>query len=454
MAFLSSRLGSRSVSSMEVSNLLVSEAHALGMDEGLASQLTKILEPLIEALREPHDLGLWLFNEEKCEAVCQELEENLQGEGTVLLWKVASRLKQELKGIVSVHYYVIRRDLRVDSPVRAGSKELQCVPRFGCGTDRPVAKGALLKLQQALKRKGKVCKKMRHEALKVGKTPSSTVKLEALRVKVTSMCLELMASFGTLSRQYVDLYGDGSRVPSESEKTFVIKRFFQVQGREVKTPTIFGYCKEFQKFLAWTASIRIPFGDVAPFHVAAWLSDMADRGPSVPSRCMAALTWATSVFKVCVHVDDDGVRLVGKGPADRPRPKPARCPPIGLVVKVEHMVLNEKLNGVVRIVAGVCCILTHGALRWRDFQNADTFKEAVDALMGASYMKKQGMRSWVALKVGFSGKDWGSVFSCCYSLWICQGRTTSSGAPSLTCLGLGHVPQVSVTCCMLCGSCS
>ena len=42
---------------MEVSNLLVSEAHALGMDEGLASQLTKILEPLIEALREPHDLG-------------------------------------------------------------------------------------------------------------------------------------------------------------------------------------------------------------------------------------------------------------------------------------------------------------------------------------------------------------------------------------------------------------
>ena len=92
MAFLSSRLGSRSVSSMEVSNLLVSEAHALGMDEGLASQLTKILEPTIEALREPHDLGLWWFNEEKCETMCQELEENLQGDGTVLLWKVASRL--------------------------------------------------------------------------------------------------------------------------------------------------------------------------------------------------------------------------------------------------------------------------------------------------------------------------------------------------------------------------
>ena len=151
---------------MEVSNLLVSEAHALGMDEGLASQLTKILEPLIEALREPHDLGLWLFNEEKCETVCQELEENLQGDGTVLLWKVASRLKEELKGIVSVHYYVIRRDLRVDSPVRAGSKELQCVPRFGGGTDRPVAKGALLKPQQALKRKGKVCKKKKLRASK------------------------------------------------------------------------------------------------------------------------------------------------------------------------------------------------------------------------------------------------------------------------------------------------
>ena len=102
--------------------------------------------------------------------------------------------------------------------------------------------------------------------------------------------------------------------------------------------------------------------------------------------------------------------MVGKGPADRPRPKPARCPSIGLVVKLELIVLNVKLNIVVRIVAGVCCVLTHGALRWRDFQNADCFNDAVDALMGASYMKKQGMRSWVALKVGFSREDWGSVF--------------------------------------------
>ena len=74
---------------MEVSNLLVREAHALGMDEGLASQLTKILEPIRQALQDPRDLGLWLHSEEKCRAVCVELEEGLQGDGCVLLWKVA-----------------------------------------------------------------------------------------------------------------------------------------------------------------------------------------------------------------------------------------------------------------------------------------------------------------------------------------------------------------------------
>ena len=137
---------------------------------------------------------------------------------------------------------------------------------------------------------------------------------------------------------------------------------------------------------------------------------MSGRVVCVPSRGLAALQWATSVFVVELYVHDDGVRIEGKGPSDRPRPQPARCPSIALVVKLELLMIDETLGDVIRCVAGFCCLLTHGALRWRDFQSAETFQEAVDALLGSSFMKRQGMRSWVALKIGFSGRDWGSVF--------------------------------------------
>jgi hypothetical protein len=63
-----------------------------------------------------------------------------------------------------------------------------------------------------------------------------------------------------------------------------------------------------------------------------------------------------------------------------------------------------------RIIAGLCCTLCHGAVHWKDFQDAATFSRATDALVGASDMKKQGMRFWLALKVGFSGENWGDVF--------------------------------------------
>ena len=95
---------------------------------------------------------------------------------------------------------------------------------------------------------------------------------------------------------------------------------------------------------------------------------------------------------------------------DRPPPKPATCPSIQLVTEMELLVLNENEPDVVRILAGKCCVETHGSLRFRDFQTSSDLQEAPDALMGRAFMKKQGWRSWVALKIGFSGKDWGTPF--------------------------------------------
>ena len=236
------------------------------------------------------------------------------------------------------------------------------------------------------------------------------VKELAIRAKVTKSCWGLLFQLGSLSPRYVTLYGTGTRTPHQKELDYVNKLFFQSQGNTVKPPTVGSYCKEFGGFLEWLTSIVIPLERCIAFHVASWLDDMSTRGKSVPSRCLAALVWASAVFELQLWVVDVGVKMAGKGPTDRPPPKPARCPPIAHMVQWELLVLDPYYPDVYRIVAGMCCCLCHGALRFKDFQTAGSFKEAPDALLGSSFMKRQGVRSWVALKVGFSKKNWGSEF--------------------------------------------
>ena len=110
------------------------------------------------------------------------------------------------------------------------------------------------------------------------------------------------------------------------------------------------------------------------------------------------------------QVSDPSVRMEGRGPADRPPPKPAKGPPLELVVTMEKMIADEEEGDFVRIVAVKCCCQVHGCLRFRDFQTAEEFKEAPNTLLARLFMKKQGWRSWAAMKIGFSGVNWGSPF--------------------------------------------
>ena len=118
-------------------------------------------------------------------------------------------------------------------------------------------------LRKAVKQRGNVCKKMHKQAIVAGKAPSLQVRDLAVRSKITSICLDLLTQLNQLSGRFAMLYGDGSRVPSEKEKDYVCKLFFQSNGRKVKPSTVFGYCKEFRSFLGmvniYSGTLWYPF---------------------------------------------------------------------------------------------------------------------------------------------------------------------------------------------------
>ena len=400
---------------MKVKQLIVAETNRLGISDGVSEKLLELLD-FPNAMNEPEDFGLYFFKEERCIELCKGLPEDTRSEAVVILWSVSQKIREGFKGSFTVSYRAlcVHKDGACASLSRSSensqSSSVRGLPRFGGNLVRNIAPGAVSKLQMALSKKRKVFTKIRSEALTAGKKVPVQLRELEIKAKITACCVAILTQLGMVSGRYTMLYGDGSRNPSEKEKEFACKLFFQSNGRSVKVQTVGGYCKEFGKFLEWLKSIGVPLVTITAFHVGTWLSDMAGRGASVPSRCLAALVWAAGVFEVLLYVEDCGVRLEGKGPTERPPPKPARCPSIALVTKIERMVLDKALGDVIRIIAGLCCVLTHGALRWRDFQSSRTFEEAPDALLGSSIMKRQGVRSWVALKGGFSGLNWGTPF--------------------------------------------
>ena len=233
---------------MDTKSLLVSGAVELGIELEIALALDGIVGPVVGEIQNIDNLGLYYFNEARCVEACEKLEEFQRIDGVVLLWHAAQSARSIMKGSIGVDYatmYKTALEKRpVTKPAVLGGSRL-----FGGHMERPVAKGALQKLKDAIKRKGKVCKKMRKEALKFGQAPSPQVRMSTLRIKVTEVCLDLLIELGELSGLYCEMYGNGERIPSESEKEYAIKRFFQSQGRKVKESTIFGYFREFRKFL-------------------------------------------------------------------------------------------------------------------------------------------------------------------------------------------------------------
>ena len=395
---------------MDFYPVLLAEANELHLGEEVVDALHHALKPVLSCLQEASEFGVYYYSEARCVEACNVLNESVRAEAVVLLWKVAQELREYWIASVPVESRVFQQ-VEVETKVSiSATVHLQDLRLFGSGMQRPVSNAVVNKLKNALNKRHQVCRKIKKEAVGSGKSVSPEVKVMAVRTKVQGACHDILCLLGPLSERYIMLYGDGTRVPSEKEREYVCKLFFQSQGRLVEPLTVYAYSKEFNKFVEWLTSIAVPFGVLNSFHVATWLHDMSGRGKSVPSRCLASLVWASSVFLIDLFVTDDGVKMEGKSSLSKSPPVPARCPSIALVVQLEEIVVNEMKTDVIRCIAGYCCVLAHGCLRWKDFQSADNVQEAADAILGSSYMKHQGVRSWAALKKGFSGVNWGSSF--------------------------------------------
>ena len=391
---------------MEVLSVVVQRGSTLGISNETVTELLEALKPVCAKFEERMDFGLYFFSVERCSRFCERMADPLAG--STLLWDTAASVREELLGSISLEVKTLKRSSTRLSA--AGPLPPPTLALFGGVMRPPVCPAAISKIRSALKRQYKVCISMKQQVVKSGELPSLKVKELAVRAKVIKSCWKTLYQLGPRSPRYSTLYGDGTRTPHQKEVDYTSKIFFQSQGCTVKAPTVGSYCKEFCGFLEWLTSLVVPLESCIAFHVASWLDDMSTRGKSVPARCLASLVWAASVFELQLWVLDDGVKLAGKGPSDRPPPKPARCPPISDMVTWELLVLDAHYPDLYRIIAGLCCCLCHGALRFKDFQTAERFEEAPDALIGSSFMKRQGMRSWVALKTGFSKKNWGSEF--------------------------------------------
>ena len=276
---------------MDFEALFQPSANELGFDTALADALHKHLEDVTSTFVEFEDLGIFFFNEERCVDACENLPKDLRDDAAILLWLAVSSVRRGLSGTIWVEFRLLAKTATNPALQPIGAMELRSSPIFGSSIVRPVSFGAVNRLCQALRRRTEICNKFHKKSTKAGKTPSLQARATAIRAKVTSACMELLVMLGPLSGRFVQMYADGQRDPSPKEKEYLLKLFFQSQGRDVKALTIWGYCKEFRGFLEWLTAIGFPFGAISSFHVACWLSDMAGRGSSVPSRCFAALIW-------------------------------------------------------------------------------------------------------------------------------------------------------------------
>ena len=146
-------------------------AQELGLYEETAKAVVTSIEPVLKALNEPEDLGLYYYSEARCAEACKDLDEDVKSEACVLLWHVATRVREAWAGAVTVELRVLQAEMDQALLASTPSLHLQGLPLFGGFLERPVAPGAVNKLRKAVENRGKVCKKMRKEAISAGKSP-------------------------------------------------------------------------------------------------------------------------------------------------------------------------------------------------------------------------------------------------------------------------------------------
>ena len=139
----------------------------------------------------------------------------------------------------------------------------------------------------------------------------------------------VLLKVGAYSPTYAEMFGNANGKPSYVELQYLKKRFFQSKGRSISVSCAATYSKDFQSFLIFLSSLRLWLNEVSPFLVCSFLTEGANRGPSLPLRLFCVLQWAASVYGLgeVLCIDDSCVKVEAQ-PYDSksPSPKQAPCP--------------------------------------------------------------------------------------------------------------------------------
>ena len=240
--------------------------------------------------------------------------------------------------------------------------------------------------------------------IKTSKDVSLRSLAEKRRVVVVNQCKRLLARIGEISLRFQSIVKSKGSLEEMMNETYFAT---------ANVDTVGGYCRCVHVFLDWIVPI-VTLKSLTEFEAGAFLRDCRERGVHVASRHRYALIWAAKVYKICLFAEDEVcmamcARRSAAGPRDMP--VKARCPTVDMVCLLEEACCNVKNPVVIRVIAGLLCALTHGVLRWSDFQRSVGMVLGRDLLVAKATMKRKDMLTpWVAARKGFSGTDWAKDF--------------------------------------------
>ena len=394
---------------MDFTKTICKISSTLGLDEKHGKQLAIALKPLEPVVKHPEDFGLFFPTRELCEKF--GTQNSLEPESVEILFYYVKQVRESQDVFLDSCIAPLTNPVPLRADTVPNDTPQPVFPDLSRASK--VSESAVRKLKSDLNTAKSGLKLLRVPAVSLALPAEklNNIKLKAKEAQLIQDCLDLLHRIGPVSPTFCWLFGaDGSKIPSTSEKSSLERMFFQVDGRKVRFPHVHRSRKDFDAFLNYIHALGVNLQDLSPFVTAAFLSDNRYRGATVPARLWASLRWAESIFSIDVHCSVSYVKMESDKPNNRKPPKQAKCPEISMVVQIELVVCDESVNPVYRIIGGIYLLLVHGVLRWADLQNAFEVTMGKHAILGKSDMKKQGVRSWACLLVGFSKQDWGTTF--------------------------------------------
>ena len=239
---------------------------------------------------------------------------------------------------------------------------------------------------------------------------SLTAKLTNEMQKAIDVCFLVLDNLGHSSPRFEKV-----RQPRKGQEASVVKLQTNAFISNFSSPKGLNTARRrFQSYLLAMKGLSVD--PVAPeeWTLAAFIASLAQRGVGSSRKMVQALSWAERAYELNLGLEAPLVQAqrsswtLGK---ETPTRRPARTPSVEMVKHMEDLLFNAESN-MMRCWAGAQCAMAHGCLRWADLQATKDLKLTKDAVFGTSWrMKgKKTQVPWAALRVGFSGRDWGAAW--------------------------------------------